>query len=99
MDIKWWGVLAIIFIAEKVIQKKLPQKLVYFRLLLNIAASGFSLVFIGVEAVGAYQVVISDVNTADKILFVLLEIALAAIFVWANYRFWREWFTKYRPDK
>ena len=71
----------------------------YFQLLLNIATSGFSLVFIVITAVGVHQVVISDVNTTDKFLFVLFGIVAALVFVWANYRFWAEWFGKYRLDK
>ena len=99
MDIKWLGILALLFIAKTIIQKKFPQKAASFQLLLNIAASSLTLVFIVVTAIGTHQVVVSNVNTTDKFLFVLFGLLFVAIFVWANYRFWHEWFRKYKTNK
>lgn len=99
MNIKWLGVLALIFIIDMVLRKKFPQTWDRLQLPINLVASGFSLITIVFTIVGTYQVVTSDVNTTSKALFVLFAMAFVAIFVWANYRFWSEWVGKSRRDK
>ena len=99
MNIKWIGVLALIFMIDKIFQKKFPQIWTRVQLPINIAASGLSFITIVFAVVGTYQVVASDINTTSKVLFVLFAMAFIAVFVWANYRFWIEWFGKYKRDK
>lgn len=98
MVIMWLGVFAIIAILA-VLKKKFLQTLMRFQFLMNIIASVLSIFLVAYTIIGAYQVVNSDMNIADKLLFLLFTIAYAAIFVWSNYRFWKEWFRKDKSNK
>lgn len=94
MDGKWVYVLivSIIFIALAFLKKKHPEAWVRVQLPVNMIASGLSLIMVGIIVFGIYQVVTSDVKTADKVVFVLFAVVFVVIFVRANYRFWSEWF-------
>ena len=94
MDGKWMYVLivSIIFIALAFFKKKHPEAWMRVQLPINIITSGLSLIMVGIIVVGIYQVVTSDINTTDKVVFVLFAVVFIAIFVRANYRFWCEWF-------
>ena len=99
MNMKWFSVLLLIFIIGMILRKKFPQTWTRVQLPINIVASGLSLITIVFTVVGTYQVIAGDVNTSSKVLFVLFAMAFIAVFVWANYRFWSEWFGKYKCDK
>ena len=99
MNMKWLGILVLIFIADMILRKKFPQTWARVQLPINIAVSGLSLIMIVFTVVGTYQVVASDINTASKVLFILFAMAYIAVCVWANYRFWSTWFRKRKPGK
>lgn len=99
MNMKWLGILVLIFIADMILRKKFPQTWARVQLPINIAVSGLSLIMIVFTVIGTYQVVASDINTASKVLFILFAMAYIAVFVWANYRFWSTWFRKCKHGK
>lgn len=98
MNIKMIGVLALLFIVDMVLRKRFPQAWFRLQFPINIIASGLSLVMIVFTVIGAYQVVASDVSTTSKVFFALFSMVFIAVFVWANYRFWGEWYRKHKSD-
>lgn len=90
--------LALILVADMVLRKKFPQLWERIQLPCNIITSVLSLILIVIIFVGTHQVVTSDMDTGNKVLFVLFAMVYIAAFVWANYSFWRRWLKKRKVD-
>ena len=94
---KWLSIFAAITVLM-VLKKFFPQTLRRLQLPMNIVVSVLSLFLVVCTVIGSCQVVNSDMDITGKLLFVLFAIAYVSVFVWSNYRFWKEWFRKDKSD-